>query len=462
MPIEASDAPASNPRTTDDAALQTAWARFLDYEHASEKSKPTQVRIREWIIFLSLLATILSIAYSTLPADANTELRNLMRGVLFLLPLILSGILAWALQFMPSTAWIAYRVGAELIGYHIYLYRARAGEYLQLGEAERQETLVNRLVETRQRVDDMGVSTPYIALAERDLLATVKANLLREQKGVANPKNPIHIKDDGFTELDVNAYIQVRVLPRRYWYVRRLQNDWSRLKFWRAAVLGCTGAGAALVFFGHEPWLAVMTAASVAASLFIDLHMYGRTYSIYHMTVMRIDEELARWQSLPMHKRDEPAEQSVMIETMEKIFKEERDRWMEQAMQAQQVSEQGLIKSANLTNSPYDFVEKTNADLGITPREQQQHSDSTPAAYGQASWTLADLIPHDDALDLPMDPMPARFAYAQMAMDGATSPAVNGNGKASAKIAIMPVSERYNDSEPILPPSLPEVEMTRE
>ncbi len=391
-PVQMDPAVMSAVRTPDDVALRTAWQRYLEYSTAANKRKRTQERARLIIIVLSVVVTVLAVFSTVLAtessrlevlaanpgisADVRTEaldgwcaglfqsnVNDCLNGVntligankivLIALPLIIAGMLTWMMQFMPSTAWIGYRVGAELVRYQIYLYRMESGDFLGKGPNEQQEILLDRVKQARRRVDQLGSSEPYTLPTPPNLPAAVKATCDDE-------------RDDGFSPLTVDEYLLYRIRPQREWYVSRLHRNYRDLKNWRAGALVLTGLGAFLVAVGFEPWVAVTTAIATAVGIFIDLRMYGRTYAIYHTAVMELDEEVANWLALSQERKDTPLELSDFVKRVEDILQRERERWMQQAMQSQTASEQGLLRNVNLANSPFKVAEDINSDYAVT------------------------------------------------------------------------------------------------
>jgi hypothetical protein len=440
-PMQMDPAVLSAVRTPDDVALRTAWQRYLEYSTASDKRKRTQEAVRELILVLTVLVVILAVISTYLgserarlevmvglapaaaaldaslaeaagetqslgdlcavmrqatPADCLTSVNNLIelnKIILIALPLILAGMLTWMMQFMPGTAWIGYRIGAELVRYQLYLYRMQAGDYTGLSANAQQEQLLERVKQARRRVDQLGSSEPYTLPTPSDLAAAVKAKC----------HDP---RDDGFSVLSVEEYLLYRIRPQREWYVKKLHRNYSDLRNWRAGVLLLTGLGAFLVAIGFEPWVAVTTAMATAAGIFIDLKMHGRTYAIYHTAVMELDEETARWLALPQEMKDEPAEISDFVKRIEDILQRERERWMQQAMQSQTASEQGLLRNVNLANSPFRVAEGINRDndipSSVPPAQSVRENAAQSAAQSSASRATATVA----AVTVAIDPSP--------------------------------------------------------
>ncbi len=430
-PVEMDPAVLSAVRTKDDVALRTAWQRYIEYSTASDKRKKTQEAVRQFIIVLSVVVVVLAVVSTYLstergrlevltasiavtpaaqseamdglcaimrqpiPSDCLDSVNNLIelnKVILIALPLLIAGTLTWMMQFMPGTAWIGYRVGAELVRYQLYLYRMAAGDFTGKSPNEQQELLLDRIKQARRRVDQLGSSEPYTLAAPPDLAAAVKAKCNDE-------------RDDGFSPLTVDEYLLYRIRPQREWYIRKLHRNYNDLRNWRASVLFVTGLGAFLVAINLEPWVAVTTAMATAAGIFIDLKMYGRTYAIYHTAVMELDEEVARWLALPQDRKDESAEISDFVKSIEDILQRERERWMQQAMQSQTASEQSLLRNVNLANSPFRVADGINRDNDVQPEVPVVQSQNARATSTRPAVRVTNTVPAVPAESAP--PVPA-------------------------------------------------------
>lgn len=347
-------AAANLPRTSSDAALRAAWKRHMEYSDASTRRKRTHSRVRLATIVLSLAASVLAVTITyqdTVPQIA--QISEGMRILLVVLPLVVAGTLTYAFQFMPSTSWVAYRVGSELIRHQIYLYRMQAGDYaskLQLGQ---QQLLIDRIAEADAKVAEIGAPEPYIEKMSTDFAAQIKAR--------TDTPN-----DDGFSQLTADEYIQFRLIPQRDWYINRMHEDYRRLRIWRAIVLIAAGSSSLLVVIGQAPLVAVATALGLSIGMYIDLKMYGRTYALYHLAAEKLENEINRWSILPAEQKKLAARTAEFVTRVEEIFNEERYRWMQQAIQAQMASEQALMRNINLANSPFKFEDTLTATARTT------------------------------------------------------------------------------------------------
>lgn len=343
-------------RTQADTALQAAWMRFLDFDRASIRQKRQQYRIRVPIILLMFLASVLAVAitYSD-TVKVIDDLHGVLRGALILVPLAAAGLLAYAYQFSPSLSWITYRLGAEEIRQQIYLYRMQAGPYTSKDLEGQQRLLLDQVQDASAHVHEIGAPVPYLQL-----------NFTTEP--VKAPTDSP--EDDGYSALSGDNYVRLRVIPQTEWYLRALRDNYTKLRRWRIAILVVAGASSALAALGGEPWVAVTTALGMAFSQYIDLRMYGHTYANYHHTAGRLIDEVSEWQILPGAKRQDVAVLSPFVDRIERIFEDERNNWMRQAVQAQTANEQAIMKQ--LGREPFQIGALTFATL-------PQSTDHPPA-----------------------------------------------------------------------------------
>jgi len=379
-PVPAADQ--STARTQADTALQAAWMRFLDFDRASIRQKNQQYRIRIPIIVLMFLASVLAVASTYRDkVELIGDLHGVLRAALILIPLAAAGLLAYAYQFSPSLSWITYRLGAEEIRQQIYLYRMQAGPYASKDLEGQQRLLLDQVQEASNHVQEIGAPVPYLRLTFTT--EPVKAPTDREE-------------DDGYSLLSGDDYVRLRVIPQTEWYLRSLSDNYTKLRRWRIAILVVAGASSALAALGGEPWVAVTTALGMAFAQYIDLKMYGHTYANYHHTAGRLIDEVSEWQILPPAKRVDPNVLGPFVDRVERIFEDERNNWMRQAVQAQTANEQAIMKQ--LGREPFQLSALTFSTL-----PQSTDHAAPPGSPGGAT---REVMPDDAESQPPTPPAP--------------------------------------------------------
>jgi hypothetical protein len=150
--------------------------------------------------------------------------------------------------------------------------------------------------------------------------------------------------DDGFKKITPLEYLAARVTPQRDWYVNKIAEDQNRIADWRILILSIGIVSAVLAAANFEPWIVVTTAASIAFSTHIQLNLIGSNYGLYHLTVSKLDAEIAHWQAMNDTERERKETAAHFVLSIENIIREERDIWEQQASQIQTETEQALIK----------------------------------------------------------------------------------------------------------------------
>ena len=336
-------APASNDdlaatvRTPDDAALRIAWERFLEFDRASIRQKQIHSWLRLPIIALIILSSVFAVAISYKENyEEIADISSALRVLVIIAPLAATAFMMIAYQFSPSLSWIAYRIGAELVRKQIYLYRMNAEPYAGLSPRDQQRLLNAKVKEANQEIAKIGATVPNIGEPPDNLLEVIKTKITDTQM------------DDGFRPMTGAEYANWRVKHQLQWYISRVRKDYGNLWRWRVLVVGTTAVGSVLAALGAEPLVAITATLSVTLGMLIDLKMYGRTYSIYHMTKDRLRNELADWLILSPAERADPAVAADFVKRTEQIFQDERDSWMKQAIESQMANEQALMKQLGI------------------------------------------------------------------------------------------------------------------
>src|SRR6185503_6728913 len=105
--------------------LRSAWQLHADYNMNADMSVRRHWRLREWVIIISVIATLLAILsdiYRTTPFFGEL-IGQVLRIFLIIVPITGSVVLALANKFQEGERWLALRNGAEDTLRVIYLYR---------------------------------------------------------------------------------------------------------------------------------------------------------------------------------------------------------------------------------------------------------------------------------------------------------------------------------------------------
>ncbi len=332
-----SPAPAgvANPTTEPDIALIAAWRRFLDYNKISSDQKRTYVNIRSWVIIFILLTTTFAVfsAY-----QSNYEIINHFKGLLRLLLIVMPiagvALINYASQFASSTAWVEYRVSAEVIRSEIYLYRAGVADYADKSLFERQQLLLQRIDEADNRMSQQNAALPYMQPVD-------------DEKIVAEIGSKTQIKeDDGLSPLSSEQFIQWRAEPQMNWYISKIRDDYRNMRrsSLLSLVVAASGSAISALLPEHTGLVAVTTAMGVALAQHSGVRMYGATYGVFHNSASKIQNSLNLWEIRPNDMRTTQASADI-VSQIEGILAEEREAWGKQALEMQSTSEQTIYQN---------------------------------------------------------------------------------------------------------------------
>lgn len=237
--------------------LRSAWQLHADYNLNADLSVRRHWRLREWVIIISVIATLLAIlsdVYRTNPFFGEL-LGRVLRIFLIIVPITGSVVLALANRFQEGERWLAMRNGAEDILRVIYVYRTVLSRY-----SSRDQWLEERLIEIR-----------------RDALQKVKGNLALIPYVGSLPflRNS---KDDGFKDLSVQDYIEHRLLFQVNSYTQKI-NDVQKVRTrLQVAIFALGGVGSLLAALSNitgysalSIWVAFSTALAAALGSWLEL-----------------------------------------------------------------------------------------------------------------------------------------------------------------------------------------------
>lgn len=364
-----------------------------------------------------------STAVEQVAIQSPLDVRLVLQITLAALPIISAIFVLLASEFSPTTAWAVFRMGAEMVRREIYLYRLEAGDYANLSVDERRQRLRDNIhkasrlekvydtdrmdnpliVESAQRVlvdggiversdqigEDDGKLTADISWTTWNRLQRFRdptffqrlrwdlvklyLRLTRQlQRGGFNPNS-----DNGFQELNIREYVELRVVPQLNWYNNRVVSDYRYLRSWKIWIAVVGGLGTFIVAISTlpgspvrlEPWVAVTSAVATGMGLYLELKMYNNTYRVYNGARRRLQELYDEWEILlkdSWEKVEEEHEQQVpptMLSRMADRYRDyvvrveqsmqiEREEWMTLLIQSQTALEQKLFRGESQTLTP--------------------------------------------------------------------------------------------------------------
>jgi hypothetical protein len=320
--------------------LLQAWAQLSVYDQTAFRLKDNFIKRRQFVIILSLVATIASVLTGILEQPIFTAVLVVLSVAL---PVIASYLMNDITRFTGTTSWIKYRYIAEMMRMHIYLYRMQAGDY-SVGPASKMDNLLaQKLPLIRDEIKWDEIIPPSVREPEGEE-AIIKAI------GSANSGTG----DDGLSEISIENYIKWRVEQPRAWYTKKINDDFNGLKSsvrWAQGFLLIGALISALVGVINIEFVAlvaVTNAISAALTAWSSVSMVGKTYSIFQIASNQLGDELNKWNAIQDDLENQvaealTAEQANFALRIENIHLWERQEWYEMALQAQSSGDRMML-----------------------------------------------------------------------------------------------------------------------
>lgn len=352
--------------TGGESVLRQAWRRFAAIDEAANRQQKDFMSTQERILYMGVLAVLLSIVYSQLPAPPEDPkavwqfldwARWLLGYVLIVVPIGISLLIAVTNRFKPGKRWVLMRSASEGIKREIYRYRLRATGYTA------DDTREKKLAEAVEGI------TRRLSRTEANTMA------LPIYKGPIPPVNTASPRDDGMSLLSTDQYVALRLEDQLGFYRRKtvtLEKDLSRLQIY---VLLAGAAGTLLAALGGHfvIWIALTTAVASAAMTYLGYRQTESTLTVYNQTATDLDNILSWWTSL------EPEEQSLRenIEALathtEQVLAEELAGWTQRMTDA--------LEKLRETQAEKDEAKRAAA----AQEEQDREAKALLAAKGDAA-----------------------------------------------------------------------------
>ncbi len=337
--------------------LMQAWAQLSVYDQTATGLKNKFVQQRNWVIGLTLTATIASVLAGVFELQAIAVLLALVSLVL---PIIAAILMNDLIKFTGKTAWIKYRYMAEMMRMHIYLYRTQAGDYAA-GPIEKMDTLLSNNLDTLIQESRSDEAIPLKGQEPTDPQQIIK---------VINDATAFTSGDDGLSEIAVEDYIRWRIDDQRNWYKSKIDTDFSRLKFFARSGQLLLGLGALVgavagvsVDVRLIALIAITNTIAVALSQWSEVSMVGKTHSIFQIAWNQLGSLKMFWNSIDDDAENQaPAKRAEefqkFAQRVENVLLWERQEWYEMALQTEAASDKAILGDLTKLNERAQNAQK--------------------------------------------------------------------------------------------------------
>ncbi len=300
-----------------ESVLRQAWRRFAAIDQAAIVQQGDFKKSQKRILLLGVVAVLLAIVYSLLTDEfikthAGWQLlRTALNGVLILVPIASSVLIAASNRFKPGKRWVLLRSSAESIKREMFLYRLRAEGY----DAD----------DTREKNLSKAVEDITRRLARTEANTTA----LPAYTGPIPPPNAASAQDDGLRFLGTDQYVRMRLEDQLSFYRRKSVLMEAQFRQWQMAALLAGAAGTLLAALGGAAviWIALSAAIGAACITYLSFQQTETNLVSYNQTATDLDNILSWWTALEPEEQALPEHIKSLAEHTEKVLADELNGW---------------------------------------------------------------------------------------------------------------------------------------
>ena len=336
---------------------------------------------------------------------------TLIDFLLILLPILTTGLLAFAVKFDRGNNWILLRGNSETLKTEIYYYRTRVKQYRQ----NRNGVLAEKLKLISERIKGSAVHQaaldPYegqqptrlkkglvILVAEWIIqtirqLVTVIWDTLFQLKEVALPDQSSvdtsdRVKEDTpqeqknylkrYADLDADTYIRYRLEDQFDWYRRKSKNYDRNYQTLQTSVYVFGGLGTLLAAIGLQNWVAVSTTLAGAVASYLEYKRVEATLVGYNQAADSLYDIRAWWFALSDDEKAKFVNFEKLVASTEETIRSEHTSWL-QDMQDRLANLYGDAgdDDDNDEVAPIDTVSLLSAQATETEADHSPEDDSS-------------------------------------------------------------------------------------
>lgn len=303
----------------------------------------------ELLVFV--LVFVVAIAFTALLQMIATGTRELgLKLLLIILPLLSTGLLAFASRFETGIAWVGFRLVSEDIRRKLFEMRVKMG-MMPLTAADLESMRLHVLAQ-RARLDEMGIVTPLWGDPFQPDVEEVK------------PLYTDDPQDDGYKPMTLDDYVNWRLIHQTNWYRRRIRKDYGRTRSYRAWILFIGALGAFLAAADYGEFVAVTVAGVTALQAWLSLSEHEASYNIHVRTLLQLEDRIASYYINLKKIVDKPEKEAAdrfaildYVKKTENIFEEERTLWKNSVLQGQEATESSLAQLVSSTATDWQVTE---------------------------------------------------------------------------------------------------------
>jgi hypothetical protein len=336
--------------------LWTAWQRFAEYDLNSSRHRDQWRNLKNTFLVLGVVSTLTAMLYSIPGAGANVpsagEVQNqlwingynnfmnalagirayplldlIFRFTIILLPIVSSIILGIETRLKLGSKYILLRGAAESVKRGIYSYRVMGGRS-------------GISADTLLPYNEQGLAT-HLGKIGKILLDSDVNEAAFAPYGGPIPPNMYGAEeyDDGFSFLDPNVYVKIRVGDQLEFYRRRTNQYEKRIRRLQYLMLIFGGTGTLLAAVGAQYWLPLTASIVSAFTAYLEYQQLEQILTKYNLTKSSLESAQASWLALPDKEREDPKNIQKLVRDVEAILESENQGWVQYVTQVQEAGQ---------------------------------------------------------------------------------------------------------------------------
>ena len=144
--------------------------------------------------------------------------------------------------------------------------------------------------------------------------------------------------DDGFSPLDPDTYVKIRIGDQLKFYTLRTNQYEKRIRQLQYLMLVFGGLGTFLAAIGAQYWLPLTAAIVSAATAFLEYQQLEQILTKYNLTKSSLENARANWLALPEAER--PKNIQKLVRDVEAILESENQGWVQYVTQVQEAGQE--------------------------------------------------------------------------------------------------------------------------
>jgi hypothetical protein len=332
--------------------LWTAWQRFAEYDQNSVRHRKQWRWLKNVPLILGVVSTLVVLVYSAAEIDQNTvigEVTNriwtdsyvgfmstlstiranpvldlIFRFSMILLPIATSLILGIETRLKLGSKYILLRGAAEAVKRGIYSYR-----------------VLNKRSENAPEMilpyNEPGLATHLSKISKLLLESDVNEAAFTPYEGSIPPNMfGAEAYDDGFSPLDPETYLKIRVGDQLKFYTLRTNQYEKRIRQLQYLMLIFGGLGTFLAAIGAQYWLPLTAGIVSAVTAYLEYQQLEQILTKYNLTKSSLENARATWLALPEDERYQDKNIQRLVRDVEAILESENQGWVQYVNQVQE------------------------------------------------------------------------------------------------------------------------------